>query len=91
MTDPTPQGAEQPHQPSPVRRLGRWLRAGGWRAIAGATVGAGLLATYSHFIGCHTGTCLLTANVQTATIVGALVGLVTGWPAPAGEKDRSGR
>jgi hypothetical protein len=81
MTDPTSQDAGQPGQPT-GSRLGRWLREGGWRAVGGAALGAGLLATYSHFIGCRTGTCFLTADVRTATVVGALLGLVTGWPAP---------
>lgn len=82
MTEATPQGPKGENRLTPVRRLNHWLRTGGWRALAGAAAGASLLAAYSHFIGCRTGTCLLTSNVQTATLVGALVGLVTGWPAP---------
>jgi len=83
MTEPTPQASARPGPPAPPWRLGRWLRQGGWRAIGGAALGAGLLATYSHFIGCRTGTCLLTADVYTASVVGGLVGLVIGWPASA--------
>jgi len=83
MTEPTPQPAEQPGRPSAGLRLARWIRQGGWRAIVGAVSGAGLLATYAHFVGCRTGACFLTADVHTATVVGALVGLVIGWPAPA--------
>jgi hypothetical protein len=83
MNEPTPRPAPNPADQRPAQRLLRWLRAGGWRALAGAAAGAGLLATYAHFIGCRTGTCALTADVPTATVVGALVGLVIGWPAPA--------
>jgi hypothetical protein len=86
MTDPTagdtgPPGP--PTTPTSGAPLVRWLRAGGWRAVGGAVAGAGLLATYSHFIGCRTGACLLTADVRTATVVGALIGLVMGWPGTA--------
>jgi len=66
----------------PMRRLGQWVRAGGWKAVAGAGLGAAALATYSHFIGCQSGTCILTSNVRTATLFGGLIGLVAGWPAP---------
>jgi anti-sigma-K factor RskA len=83
MTDPTAGDTGPPGPPTTGRRLGRWLRRGGWRAMAGAAVGAVALATYSHFVGCRTGTCFLTADVPTATVVGGLVGLVTGWPAPS--------
>jgi hypothetical protein len=83
MTDPTTQDAGPPARPPSARGLGRWLRRGGWRAIAGTLGGAGLLATYAHFVGCRTGTCLLTGDVYTATVTGGLVGLVIGWPEPA--------
>jgi len=82
MTDTTPTDRDAGAALTPVRELTRWIRSGGWRALAGSAAGAGLLAAYSYFIGCRTGTCLLTSNVQTATVFGGLVGLVTGWPAP---------
>jgi hypothetical protein len=82
MTNATPQDPRGETNLTPARRLNHWFRTGGWRALAGATAGASLLAAYAYFIGCHTGTCLLTSNVQAATLTGGLVGLVTGWPAP---------
>ncbi len=77
----------QDEQPTPAPGAARgglsgWLRGGGWRAVAGAVVGAAGLSAYSYFIGCRTGTCVLTANVQTASLFGALIGLVLGWPTP---------
>jgi len=80
MTEPTPQDPGGKTNLAPTERLNHWFRTGGWRAIAGAAAGASLLAAYSYFVGCRTGTCLLTSNVQTATLVGGLVGLVSGWP-----------
>jgi hypothetical protein len=64
-----------------LQRLGGWFRTGGWKAIAGASLGAAALATYSYFIGCHSGTCILTSNVRTATLFGGVIGMVAGWPA----------
>lgn len=92
MTETTPQEPHEQAHRTPGQRLGRWLRTGGWRAVAGAALGASLLATYSHFIGCRTGTCFLTADVRTATLVGGLVGLVSGWPSrPRTDEVRAGR
>jgi len=85
MTEPASPAAARPGPPDAPFRLGRWLRQGGWRALGGAALGAAILATYSHFIGCRTGACMLTADVYTASVVGGLVGLVIGWPASAGE------
>ena len=82
MTDPMPTDPGTGTALSSVQQLTRWIRTGGWRALAGAEVGASLLAVYSYFVGCRTGTCLLTSNVQTATFFGGLVGLVTAWPTP---------
>ncbi len=45
-----------------------------------AALGAGLAAAYAHFVGCRTGTCLITSNVWTAGAYGALVGGLVGWP-----------
>ena len=82
MSDDVTQDEQRTPTPGGERRLGGWLRAGGWRAVAGAVVGAAGLSAYSYFIGCRTGTCVLTANVQTASLFGALIGLVLGWPTP---------
>ncbi len=51
-----------------------------WRAVVTALLGAAAGAAYAHFIGCRTGTCLLTSNVWTASIYGGVLGTVLGWP-----------
>ncbi len=49
-----------------------------WRSILGVAAGASVGAAYAHFIGCHTGTCLITSNIWTAGGFGAVLGgLVT--------------
>lgn len=49
-----------------------------WRSILGVALGASAGAAYAHFIGCHTGACLITSNVWTAGGFGAVLGgLVT--------------
>jgi hypothetical protein len=79
-----------PPQDGPPRSpLSRWLRTGGWKAVAGAAVGAGLLAGYSYFVGCRTGTCPLTSSVPTATAIGGVIGLLAAWPAPGKQGTRS--
>jgi len=59
---------------SPARRRGL-----PFLALAMA-IGATLGGLYAHFIGCRTGTCPITSSVPTASLYGALVGLVVGWP-----------
>jgi hypothetical protein len=44
---------------------------------AGAIAGG----AYAQLIGCRTGGCALLSNVGSATVAGALVGLMFGWPA----------
>jgi membrane associated rhomboid family serine protease len=67
---------------SEEKTQGLWRRL--WRsnarAAAAAALGAAGAAAYAHFIGCRTGTCLLTSNVWVASLYGALVGAVVGWP-----------
>jgi hypothetical protein len=58
------------------------------RAALAALAGAGLMAAYAHFIGCRTGTCLLTSNVWTASIYGAAVGALVGWPGRREDRDQ---
>jgi outer membrane lipoprotein SlyB len=43
-------------------------------------VGGGALAgfLYAHFVGCRTGSCPLTSNPYTATVYGAVIGLLLG-------------
>jgi hypothetical protein len=82
MGQPTEQDPRQDAAASRGGRVARWLGAGGWKAVAGGVAGAAGLAAYSHFIGCRTGSCLLTSDVRTATVLGAVLGTLIGWPAP---------
>jgi hypothetical protein len=66
----------------PVRRLVAWVRAGGWRPLAMGAFGALAGGGYAHFRGCEGGSCVLLSSVRSATVAGALVGLVVGWRAP---------
>jgi hypothetical protein len=47
-----------------------------WRTILGAAVGAVGGGLYAHFVGCRTGTCLLTSNVWTAALFFGVTGAV---------------
>ncbi len=60
-----------------------WARFSGSHARTAvvALLGAGAAAGYAHFVGCNTGTCPLTSNVWTASVYGAVVGGIAGWPA----------
>jgi hypothetical protein len=51
-----------------------------WRTAAGAAVGAAAGAAYAHFIGCRTGTCLLTGDVRTAALFFGFTGALVGFP-----------
>ncbi len=77
-----------PQERPPRRTAGQWLRGGGWKALAGAAVGAGALAGYSYFVGCRTGTCPLTSDVPTATALGGVIGLLAAWPSPRRREPR---
>ncbi len=62
------------------------------RAAVVAVAGGAAAAAYAHFVGCRTGTCPLTSNVWVATLYGAAVGGLLGWPARGGrEPDRPAR
>jgi hypothetical protein len=78
---PTP--PTQPPSPSPS--IPAWVRRGGWRPLLLGAVGAIAAGTYARLIGCRTGGCALLSNVGSATVAGALVGLVLGWPGPSKE------
>jgi hypothetical protein len=52
------------------------------RTALGAAVGAGAGAAYAHFIGCHTGTCLITSSVWTAAAFFGFTGAVVAHPSP---------
>jgi outer membrane lipoprotein SlyB len=63
----------------PAGRWGRLSRSHARTALV-AFVGAAAGGAYAYFIGCKTGTCPLTSSVWTASVYGALVGGVLGWP-----------
>jgi hypothetical protein len=65
--------------PRPDRAWRRLARSPARAAIAGI-LGASAAAAYAHFVGCRTGTCPLTSNVWIASLYGAAVGAVIGWP-----------
>lgn len=46
------------------------------RTALGVVIGAALGFAYQRVVGCRTGTCLITARWWTATIYGAVVGLI---------------
>lgn len=52
-----------------------------WRTAAGAAIGAGAGAVYAHYVGCVSGTCILTSNVWTAALFFGISGGLVGWPA----------
>jgi hypothetical protein len=57
-----------------------------WRTALGALAGAAGGAAYAHFVGCHTGTCLITANVWTAAAFFGFTGAVVAAPGPRREE-----
>ena len=64
-----------------------------WRTLLGGIGGALGGALYAHFIGCRTGTCLLTSNVWTAAIFFGITGALAlsgGGARRAGEAETSG-
>lgn len=58
-----------------------------WRTILGAVAGAAGGGLYAHFVGCRTGTCLITSNVGVAAAFFGFMGAVVGAPVP--EKKRA--
>jgi hypothetical protein len=50
------------------------------RTVLAAALGALLAGAYAHFVGCRTGTCLVTSSVWTAALYGGGVGAIAGWP-----------
>jgi hypothetical protein len=55
-----------------------------WKTALFAAIGAGAGFAYWRFIGCSTGTCPLTANWTSSTLMGGLIGLLA---APARKKN----
>ena len=56
-----------------------------WRTALGALAGAAGGAAYAYFVGCQTGTCLLTSNVWTAAAFFGFTGAVVAAPGPRRE------
>jgi hypothetical protein len=54
-----------------------------WKVALFAVIGAGVGFAYWRFIGCTSGTCPITANWHTSTLMGGLIGLLA---APARKK-----
>ena len=64
-----------------MSRLARLLRAY-WTVLLGAAVGAIGGGLYAHFIGCKTGTCLITGDVRNASVFFGITGAIVGLPGP---------
>ncbi len=60
-----------------------------WRTLLGGLLGAAGGALYAHFLGCRTGTCLLTSNVWTAALFFGTAGALalSGGESPRGERE----
>ncbi len=56
------------------------------RTAAGAALGAVAGALYAHFIGCQTGTCILTSSVRAAALFFGFMGAVVALPGPARDR-----
>ncbi len=53
-----------------------------WRTALGAAVGATGGALYAHFVGCRTGTCLITSSLWTAGLFFGVTGALVAMPGP---------
>jgi len=61
-----------------------------WRTALGASAGAAGGALYAHFIGCHTGACLITSSVWTAALFFGVTGALVAAPGPRKDAPSSG-
>ena len=61
-----------------------------WRTALGAAAGATGGALYAHFVGCHSGTCLITSSVWTAGAFFGVTGALVAMPGPRREEPRGG-
>jgi hypothetical protein len=57
-----------------------------WKTAVFTLIGAGVGFAYWRFIGCSSGTCPITANWTSSTVMGGLIGLLA---APALKKENS--
>ena len=60
-----------------------------WRTALGAAVGGIGGGLYAHFIGCHTGTCLLTSTVWGAAAFFGLTGAIVAMPSARRDAPRA--
>jgi hypothetical protein len=72
----------RPGREAPRPRTGRSLLARYGRTALGAALGAVGGAAYAHYVGCHTGTCLITSSVWTAAAFFGFTGAVAAHPGP---------
>ncbi len=61
-----------------------------WRTALGAAAGATGGALYAHFVGCRTGTCLITSSVWTAGAFFGLTGALVAMPGPRRDPPATG-
>ena len=52
------------------------------RTAIAAALGAGAGAAYAHFVGCRTGTCLITSSLWTAGLFFGVTGALVAMPGP---------
>lgn len=69
----------------------RRILSGHWRTALGAAAGALGGGLYAHFVGCHTGTCLLTSTVWGAAAFFGVTGAIVAAPGPRREPPRGDR
>ncbi len=60
-----------------------------WRTALGAAAGATGGALYAHFVGCHTGTCLITSSVWNAGVFFGVTGALIAMPGPRRDPPRA--
>ncbi len=77
--NPSAAGRLGPRVDAPARTIRARRR---WRTLLGAAVGAAGGALYAHYVGCHTGTCLITSSVWTAGAFFGLTGALVAMPGP---------
>ncbi len=58
------------------------------RTVIGAAVGAIGGALYAHFVGCRTGTCVITSSIWTAGLFFGVTGALVAMPGPKRDAGR---
>ncbi len=75
------------HVPSKLDRARAFLRSH-WTTALGAALGAAGGGLYAHFVGCRSGTCLLTGDVRIAALFFGLTGAIVAMPGRGREPKR---